>query len=98
MYCRDPSIKRTVCKRCDALLIPGVTCTHRLRGELNADLFYLFAQLHFCVARREAHIVVRCSTCGAAKRFLLRKNHQLWTEQPTNIHNTSTNQTQSLKT
>lgn len=30
-HCRDPSIKRTLCKSCDTLLVPGVTCTHRRR-------------------------------------------------------------------
>lgn len=29
----DPSIKRVICKSCDSLLIPGVSCTHRLRGR-----------------------------------------------------------------
>ncbi|CAN7939018.1 unnamed protein product [Ixodes hexagonus] len=28
----DPSIKRTLCKKCSTLLSPGVTCTERLRG------------------------------------------------------------------
>lgn len=32
--CRDPSIKRTLCKSCDTILIPGVTCTQRLRCKL----------------------------------------------------------------
>ncbi|CAH2223072.1 ribonuclease P subunit p21 [Pelobates cultripes] len=26
---QDPSIKRTICKRCSSLLLPGVTCTVR---------------------------------------------------------------------
>lgn len=28
----DPSIKRTLCKKCSTLLWPGITCTERLRG------------------------------------------------------------------
>uniref|UniRef100_A0A1X7VVR6 Uncharacterized protein n=1 Tax=Amphimedon queenslandica TaxID=400682 RepID=A0A1X7VVR6_AMPQE len=27
----DPTIKRTICKSCDALQVPGITCTHRIR-------------------------------------------------------------------
>ncbi|XP_065066311.1 ribonuclease P protein subunit p21-like [Rhopilema esculentum] len=29
----DPKIKRTICKCCHALLIPGITSTHRLQGK-----------------------------------------------------------------
>eukprot|EP00731_Ephydatia_muelleri_P029241 Em0020g885a len=29
----DPSIKRTLCKGCDSLLIPGITCTSRLQAR-----------------------------------------------------------------
>ena len=29
----SPDIKRTICKKCNALLIPGVTATVRLRGK-----------------------------------------------------------------
>ncbi|KAM9321655.1 ribonuclease P protein subunit p21-like [Gastrophryne carolinensis] len=28
---QDPSIKRTICKRCSSLLLPGITCTVRQR-------------------------------------------------------------------
>ncbi|XP_048450331.1 ribonuclease P protein subunit p21, partial [Rhincodon typus] len=30
---QDPSVKRTVCKRCSALLVPGITATVRQRGR-----------------------------------------------------------------
>lgn len=30
---RDPSVKRTVCKKCYSLLIPGVTATTRQRSK-----------------------------------------------------------------
>uniref|UniRef100_V9LGR8 Ribonuclease P protein subunit p21-like protein n=2 Tax=Callorhinchus milii TaxID=7868 RepID=V9LGR8_CALMI len=29
----DPSVKRTICKRCSALLIPGISCTIRQRKK-----------------------------------------------------------------
>ena len=36
---RDPSIKRTVCKHCHALLIPGITARVRVRRKL---CYYMF--------------------------------------------------------
>lgn len=30
---RDPSVKRTLCRGCSSLLIPGLTCTQRQRRE-----------------------------------------------------------------
>lgn len=33
--CRDPSVKRTLCKKCCSLLIPGVTATTRQRSKSN---------------------------------------------------------------
>ena len=32
-----PHIKRTICKRCDLLLVPGVTATVRVRGKVNRE-------------------------------------------------------------
>ena len=32
-------------------------------------------------ATRERHLVVKCLTCGALKRFLARESHQLWSQQ-----------------
>ena len=43
-YYSDPSIKRTICKNCDTPFLPGVTCTHRMKGE---HVFTLFIMLHF---------------------------------------------------
>jgi ribonuclease P protein subunit RPR2 len=63
----DPSIKRWVCKSCDTPLIPGVSCTGRLR------------------ARRQKHVVIKCTTCGTIKRFLTNNNYQLWTDKKENI-------------
>lgn len=34
----DPTIKRTICKSCDTLLVPGVTCTHRIRAAREKHL------------------------------------------------------------
>lgn len=54
----DPSIKRTICKRCDSLLVPGVSSTTRIENPSKggkkpwADV-----------------LVVECNACGAVKRF-----------------------------
>lgn len=32
---RDPSVKRTVCRGCFSLLLPGLTCTQRQRRECS---------------------------------------------------------------
>ncbi|SPO00008.1 uncharacterized protein DNG_02860 [Cephalotrichum gorgonifer] len=54
----DPSIKRTICKYCDTLLVEGTSCTssveNRSRGGKKpwADV-----------------LVMKCGTCGREKRF-----------------------------
>src|SRR5207247_2204446 len=51
-------IKRSVCKRCDSLLIPGSTCTeeteNKSRGRKKpwADV-----------------LIVQCNTCGSSRRY-----------------------------
>lgn len=35
---RDPSVKRTMCRRCDAILIPGVTSRTRIGREYSPHL------------------------------------------------------------
>ncbi|XP_069827184.1 ribonuclease P protein subunit p21 isoform X1 [Dendropsophus ebraccatus] len=62
---QDPSIKRTICKRCSGLLLSGITCTVRQRKHRGQRL-----------------TVVRCLSCGLAKRFLNNPNYKLWSEQP----------------
>lgn len=74
----DPSIKRTICKRCDSLLIPGVSATHEVENKSKngnkpwADV-----------------LIVGCKACGALKRYpvgagLLKekkgKKYQMWSE------------------
>ncbi|KAI9768944.1 MAG: hypothetical protein M1840_004540 [Geoglossum simile] len=62
----SPSIKRSICKRCETLLIPGSTSTHRVdnpsRGRKKpwADV-----------------LVVRCIACGTEKRFPVGAKKQL---------------------
>ena len=53
-----PNIKRCICKRCEAQLVPGVSCTleseNKSRGGRKA-----WAEV----------VVVRCRGCGGVKRF-----------------------------
>ncbi|XP_016131580.1 ribonuclease P protein subunit p21-like [Sinocyclocheilus grahami] len=63
---QDPSVKRTICKKCCTLLIPGVTSTVRQkRGPW-----------------RQRKTVVRCLSCGLTKRFPNNPKHKLWVDQP----------------
>ncbi|KAA8909168.1 RNAse P, Rpr2/Rpp21 subunit, partial [Sphaerosporella brunnea] len=51
-------VKRTICKRCEALLIPGVSCTERIENQSKGG------------KKRWADVlVIECTRCGTAKRF-----------------------------
>ncbi|XP_059425380.1 ribonuclease P protein subunit p21-like [Carassius carassius] len=63
---QDPSLKRTICKKCCTLLIPGVTSTVlQKRGPM-----------------RQRKTVVRCLSCGLIKQFPNNPKHELWVDQP----------------
>ncbi|KAN0067097.1 RNAse P, Rpr2/Rpp21 subunit [Elaphomyces granulatus] len=51
-------IKRSFCKRCDALLAPGLTCTEEIRNE-SRERKKPWADI----------LVIRCTACGTEKRF-----------------------------
>ncbi|NP_001003530.1 ribonuclease P protein subunit p21 [Danio rerio] len=63
---QDPSVKRTICKKCYTLLIPGVTSTVRQKRGKG----------------RQRKTVVRCLSCGLTKRFPNNPKHKLWVDQP----------------
>ncbi|CAL8307134.1 unnamed protein product [Lota lota] len=63
---QDPSVKRTLCKKCCSLLIPGVTATSRQRRKNRATRF----------------TVIRCLSCGQTKKFLNNPEHCLWVDRP----------------
>jgi ribonuclease P protein subunit RPR2 len=53
-----PSIKRTICKRCDTLLVPGVSCEHRVENKSKNG------------RKKWADVlIVECKSCGSVKRF-----------------------------
>lgn len=52
------NIKRTLCKRCNAILIPGRTSTHRIENKSKGAL------------KPWADVLeIECDICGAKKRF-----------------------------
>ncbi|KAL1023445.1 hypothetical protein UPYG_G00040930 [Umbra pygmaea] len=63
---QDPSVKRTLCKKCCSLLVPGVTATVRQRRG----------------KRRNCMTVLRCLSCGQSRRFLNNPEHCLWVDKP----------------
>ncbi|KAF7659102.1 hypothetical protein LDENG_00003280 [Lucifuga dentata] len=63
---QDPSVKRTLCKNCCSLLIPGVTATVRQRRK----------------NRRTRFTVMRCLSCGQSKKLLNNPEHCLWVDRP----------------
>ncbi|XP_029356117.1 ribonuclease P protein subunit p21 [Echeneis naucrates] len=63
---QDPSVKRTLCKKCCALLIPGVTATIRQRRKKKKTRF----------------TVVRCLSCGQSKTLLNNPDYCLWVDRP----------------
>lgn len=63
---QDPSVKRTICKRCCGLLVPGLTGTIRQRSRKG----------------KPKMTVMRCLSCGQTKRLINNPKHQLWVDQP----------------
>ncbi|XP_062251072.1 ribonuclease P protein subunit p21 isoform X1 [Platichthys flesus] len=63
---QDPSVKRTICKKCFSLLIPGVTATTRQQRK----------------KRKTRFTVVTCLSCGQSKKFLNNPDYCLWVDNP----------------
>ncbi|XP_029003441.1 ribonuclease P protein subunit p21 [Betta splendens] len=63
---QDPSVKRTLCKKCCSLLIPGVTATTRQRSKNRKCRF----------------TVMRCTSCGQGKGLLNNPDYCLWVDRP----------------
>lgn len=56
-----PSVKRTVCKGCRRILIPGVTCSQELENKSKSS-------------KKENDILLITCKCGKAKRYPIGKN------------------------
>uniref|UniRef100_UPI0037E7BDB8 ribonuclease P protein subunit p21 n=1 Tax=Semicossyphus pulcher TaxID=241346 RepID=UPI0037E7BDB8 len=63
---QDPSVKRTLCKKCCSPLIPGVTATTRQRRK----------------NRKTSFTVMRCLSCGQSKTLLNNPDYCLWVDRP----------------
>lgn len=63
---QDPSVKRTLCKKCCCLLIPGVTATTRQKRKKCKTRF----------------TVTTCLSCGERKTFLNNPDYMLWSDRP----------------
>ncbi|XP_077464302.1 ribonuclease P protein subunit p21 [Stigmatopora argus] len=63
---QDHSIKRTICKKCYALLIPGVTATTRQRRKKG----------------KRHLTVMRCLSCKCTKSLLNNPDYCLWQDRP----------------
>lgn len=63
---QDPSVKRTVCKKCCSLLIPGLTATTRQKKK----------------KRKARFTVTTCLYCGEKKTFLNNPDYVLWCDRP----------------
>ncbi|XP_067004573.1 ribonuclease P protein subunit p21 [Anabrus simplex] len=60
----QPSLKRTICKGCQSLLIPGVSARVRVRKQPSRCVLWT------------------CIRCQTQRRFLTRRDYNLWSERP----------------
>ncbi|KAK9322534.1 RNAse P Rpr2/Rpp21/SNM1 subunit domain-containing protein [Lipomyces orientalis] len=71
----DPNIKRSICKRCDTVLIPGRTCAIAIEnGSVNT------------VPHADV-LTHTCKVCGGQKRFPVGQNRDflVFTERPDHV-------------
>ncbi|XP_028824980.1 ribonuclease P protein subunit p21 [Denticeps clupeoides] len=61
---QDPSVKRTMCRRCCSLLVPGVTA--RVRQRKNK--------------RRQRATSIQCLSCGQTRKLPNNPDHELWVD------------------
>ncbi|XP_061681868.1 ribonuclease P protein subunit p21 [Syngnathoides biaculeatus] len=64
---QDPSVKRTICKKCCSLLIPGVTTTTRQQRKRG---------------KKSCFTVQRCLCCKRSKKLLNDPDYCLWQDRP----------------
>lgn len=62
----DPHMKRTFCKKCSSLLIPGLTSSVRVKSK----------------GKKKKYTVIKCLKCNTVKRYSHNSNHQLWQDKP----------------
>lgn len=66
---RDPSVKRTICKGCNEVLIPGITATVRVKSKSEL-LFIYFDKLNIPASSSHGHAVTfTCVSCATSRRI-----------------------------
>lgn len=60
-------MKRTLCKRCGIVLVPGLSSEIDIKSEAN---------------NTRKVFEMECSNCSFVKRFVLNPNYKLWIDQP----------------
>lgn len=70
VFCREPEMKRTICKRCGLILKPGISADFNINSEQND-------KIKVCETK--------CMQCGSIKRFVLNKNYKLWLDDKQSI-------------
>lgn len=70
MLHREPEMKRTICKRCGLVFVPGVSADLNIVTEQNG-------KTKVCK--------VECSKCSFTKRFVLNKNYNVWVDDERSI-------------
>ena len=59
---RDPAVKRTLCKECNLILVPGATAVVRVNREINQDLRMRIC-IHVDIIASSSHGHAVCYTC-----------------------------------
>lgn len=62
-FCREPEMKRTICKQCGLILKPGVSAELNIRDEHNE-------KTNLCE--------IKCRKCNSTKRFVVNPKYNLW--------------------
>ena len=67
---RDPTVKRTLCKGCDTVLIPGLSATVRVNGELSRRSAVFGSLTPYPGSNNHRHLVTTsCLRCKLSRRI-----------------------------
>uniref|UniRef100_A0A0L0NUH9 Uncharacterized protein n=1 Tax=Candidozyma auris TaxID=498019 RepID=A0A0L0NUH9_CANAR len=68
-----PHMKRSMCKKCNSLMVPGLTMTLRVENELKKG------------SAKADVLVVTCNECSTTKRFAIgqKRDYQLFCDRAT---------------
>lgn len=70
LYCRDPTLKRTLCKQCDTVLLPGSTATVRIKSTtLSAHLTSNDSYISVASGSHRHAVTYTCLACNTSRRI-----------------------------